>query len=86
MDETIWKLIGLGAATLTMFGFVPQIIKIGRTKSAHDVSFLTLCQFSTGVLLWLLYGIHLADPIIILANTVSFFTLLLTIGLYFRYR
>jgi len=86
MDDTIWKLIGLSAATLTMFGFVPQLIKIKRTKSAHDVSFLTLCQFSAGVLLWLLYGIHLSDPIIILANTVSFFTLAVTLGLYFRYR
>ena len=53
-----WKIIGLAAATLTTFSFVPQIIKIIKVKSFRDVSLFTLFQFAAGVSLWALYGIH----------------------------
>jgi MtN3 and saliva related transmembrane protein len=81
-----WELIGSGAAILTMFGFVPQIIKIYRTKSVEDVSLIMLLQFSLGMLLWLLYGLHLKDNILIVANAVSFFSLTIAIGLFLKYR
>jgi len=53
-----------------------------KTKSAKDVSGLTLVQFSIGVTLWMLYGIHLNDYIIIGANAVSLVTCLTGLGLY----
>lgn len=56
-----WQFIGLGAATLTMFAFIPQIIKVVKTKSAKDVSLFTLLQLSLGVSLWIAYGLHLRD-------------------------
>ncbi|KCZ71057.1 hypothetical protein ANME2D_03087 [Candidatus Methanoperedens nitroreducens] len=80
-----WYIVGVTAALLTTFGFVPQIIKMYRSKSAKDVSIVTFFQFSAGVLLWALYGIHLRDIIIIAANTVSFMILLVAIALYYRY-
>ena len=73
------------AALLTMFGFVPQVIKMFRTKSAEDVSVVMLAQFSIGVFLWFLYGVHLADIIIIIANLVTFVTVITAMGLYFYY-
>ena len=79
-----WTLIGITAATLTMFGFVPQGIKMLRTKSAKDVSMLTLVQFIVGGTLWLLYGIYLNDYIIIGANAVSLCTLLFDVGIYVK--
>ncbi|HEY9245463.1 MAG TPA: SemiSWEET family transporter [Candidatus Methanoperedens sp.] len=81
-----WYLIGITAALLTTFGFVPQIIKIHRTKSSKDVSLATLFQFSAGVALWTLYGFHIGDTIIIAANTISFITLVVSIVLYYHYR
>jgi len=69
-----------------MFGFVPQIFKILRTKSASDVSLVTMVQFLIGVSFWLIYGIHLRDAIIIGANAVTFLTLTVLLRLYFRYR
>lgn len=81
-----WELIGSGAALLTMFGFVPQIIKIKKTKSVEDVSLLMLLQFALGMLLWLLYGLHIRDNILIIANAVSFISLAIAIGLFFKYR
>ena len=79
-------MIGTVAACLTMFGFVPQIVKMRKTRSVKDVSELTLIQYSVGVGLWMLYGIHLGDLIIIGANGVSLMTLLIALGLYLRLR
>jgi len=80
-----WQIIGILAALLTTFGFVPQIIKMRRTKSVKDMSIVTLFQFSAGVFLWTLYGIYLGDLILITANIVTFITLIVAITLYYHY-
>jgi MtN3 and saliva related transmembrane protein len=80
----LWMALGVAAASLTMFGFVPQIIKMWKTRSAKDVSGLTLVQFGAGVTLWMLYGVHLKDFIIIGANAVSLATLLIALGFYLK--
>ena len=80
----IWTVIGIVAAALTMLGFVPQIVKMHKTRSAEDVSGLTLIQFSIGIALWILYGIHLNDFIIIGANSISLATVLILLVLYLR--
>ena len=74
--------MGISAASLTMFGFVPQIIKMWKTHSVKDVSGLTLFQFSAGTTLWMLYGIHLQDFVVIGANAITLATLLIALGLY----
>jgi MtN3 and saliva related transmembrane protein len=81
----VWTIVGVAAASLTMFGFVPQIIKMWKTHSVKDVSGLTLIQFGVGVLLWMLYGIHLQDFIIIGANGISLATILIALGLYLKF-
>ncbi|HIH43612.1 MAG TPA: hypothetical protein HA257_00585 [Candidatus Methanoperedenaceae archaeon] len=80
-----WYIVGLIAAVLTTFGFVPQILKMRKTKSVNDVSLPMLYQYALGVFLWALYGMHLGDYIIIGANIVSFITLVATIALYYHY-
>jgi len=83
MDQGIyWYLLGTVAAVLTTFGFVPQIIKMHRTKSARDISPVTLLQFSAGTILWALYGYHIGDVIIISANVISFIIMIVAIILY----
>lgn len=81
----LWTIIGAGAATLTMFSFIPQILRALRTKSVHDVSPITLFQLSAGVCLWLIYGIAKRDPIIIIANATTIITLAILIYLFFKY-
>jgi MtN3 and saliva related transmembrane protein len=81
----LWTIIGATAATLTMFSFIPQIARSLRTKSVKDVSPVTLFQLSTGVFLWMIYGIARRDPIIILANFVTLISLSVLIFLYFKY-
>ena len=79
-------LIGLAAGSLTTIAFVPQVIKIWRTRSAHDISLIMFLLFSTGVLLWLIYGIAIDSVPIILANTITLALALIVVVLKFRYR
>ena len=85
MNDAAWYALGAVAAVLTTFGFVPQAIKMWRTKSVRDVSPLMIIQFIAGVVLWAVYGAHLRDPIIIAANLVSLAILIAVLLLYFRF-
>lgn len=80
-----WEIVGFLAAFLTMFGFLPQLIKIYRTKSVKDISLLAILQFTLGIFLWLVYGIHLKNFVIILANSVTFLILLAALILFLKY-
>lgn len=84
MNDIAWFALGSVAAVLTSFGFVPQVVKMWRTKSVKDVSPITFLQFIAGVLLWAVYGAHLKDPVIIAANLVSLAILITALLLYFR--
>ena len=83
---SLWILFGMSAALLTMSGFIPRLVKMYRTRSVSDVSLLTLCQFTAGVSLWALYGYLIRDPVILVANIVSFLTLVAALGMYLQYR
>jgi MtN3 and saliva related transmembrane protein len=80
----IWTIVGIAAAAMTMFGFVPQIIKMWKTQSAKDVSGLTIVQYIVGGTLWMLYGVHRQDFIIIGANAVSLTVVLIAGGMYLK--
>jgi len=80
----LWTCIGITAALLTMFGFLPQVIKMKKTKSAEDISGVSLIQFSIGAALWILYGTHLGDAIIVGANSISLVITLTALALYVK--
>jgi MtN3 and saliva related transmembrane protein len=80
-----WEITGLAAAFLTMFGFLPQVIKIYRTKSVKDISLWAVLQFMLGVFLWMLYGVHLKNFVIIFANSVTFLILCAALALFLKY-
>jgi len=71
-------LVGSIAAFLTTIAFVPQAVKIWRTRSAADISLPMYVVFTLGVVFWLVYGILLDALPIIIANCVTL-TLALTI-------
>ena len=65
------NIVGFIAATFTTFAFVPQVIKVWRTRSTVDISLSMYSLFTLGVALWLAYGILLDAWPIILANIVT---------------
>ena len=65
------NIVGFIAAIFTTFAFVPQVIKVWRTRSTADISLGMYSLFTLGVMLWLAYGILLDAWPIILANIVT---------------
>ncbi len=70
--------LGFAAGLLTTIAFIPQVVRIVRTRSAHDISWMMFGIFSAGVVLWLWYGLRTGAMPVILANTVTL-TLAVTI-------
>ncbi|OFW80616.1 MAG: hypothetical protein A2887_00455 [Alphaproteobacteria bacterium RIFCSPLOWO2_01_FULL_40_26] len=64
-------LIGIIAAFLTTFCFLPQAIKTIKTRDTSGISLVMYSMFVAGVVFWLLYGILLSNRIIIVANIVT---------------
>jgi MtN3 and saliva related transmembrane protein len=80
------NLLGLAAGSLTTVAFVPQVVKIWRTRSAEDISTIMFLLFATGVLLWLIYGIVIASVPVIVSNAVTLALALVIVILKLRYR
>ena len=80
------ELLGLIAGLFTTIAFVPQVVKIWKSKQAQDISFAMFAIFSTGVALWIVYGFIIGSLPVILANSVTFALALavLILKLYFR--
>ena len=64
-------LTGFAAATMTTVAFVPQAWKTWRTRSAAGVSLRMYTIFTTGVALWLAYGLMIGAWPVIVANTIT---------------
>jgi MtN3 and saliva related transmembrane protein len=78
--------IGLIAGVLTTTAFIPQVLKIYRSKSGKDISARMYSILSTGMVLWLIYGIFVRSVPLILANAVTLVLALAIIILKIRYR
>lgn len=69
MDFTF--IIGNIAAVLTSVSFLPQAIKIIKTKDTKSISLPMYIMFVIGIALWLVYGFMRDDMPLILANIVT---------------
>ncbi|MCX7306723.1 MAG: SemiSWEET transporter [Afipia sp.] len=71
-------LIGAAGAVLTTICWLPQAVRVVRTKDTHAISLATNLIFATGILLWLIYGIAIGNWPLIVANAISMiFTLVI---------
>ena len=71
MIDFISKYIGFFAAFCTTFAFLPQAIKVYKSKSTKDISLYMFLIFTIGVLSWFVYGLIISDWPVILANAVT---------------
>jgi MtN3 and saliva related transmembrane protein len=69
LDTT--TLVGLAAGFLTTVSFVPQVLKVWKSRSARDLSLPTFAAFTAGVAIWLAFGIMKHDLAITLWNGVT---------------
>jgi MtN3 and saliva related transmembrane protein len=77
-------IIGLIAASLTTFAFLPQSIKAIKTKHTADLSLLMLIMLEVGIVIWIVYGLLEKDIPLLAANSVSFVLITITLILKIR--
>ncbi len=63
--------IGIVAGTLTTLCWLPQALRILKSRSAEDLSLVTQSAFTAGIFLWLVYGIFSGSPALIASNGVT---------------
>ena len=72
MNPVSYELIGYCAAFLTTIAFLPQAIQSWRTRDLSGISVGMYSLFTTGVGLWLIYGLMIEKWPLILANALTF--------------
>jgi len=83
MDNYI-EYIGILAALCTTGAFLPQLIKLFKTKAVQDISSLMYLIMIVGVILWIVYGLHHTLWPVVIANsfTLAFSILILSMKLF----
>lgn len=81
----IHDLIGYIAATLTTASFLPQAWKTFRSRDVSGISLGMYALFTTGVALWLVYGLVLGNLPITLANAITLALALAVLVMKLRY-
>jgi MtN3 and saliva related transmembrane protein len=79
------ELFGLFAGLLVSLGFVPQVIRVWRLRSAREISLPFNLLFLAGTTLWLVYGLLMGLTPVILWNGTNDVLLLLLLGAKLRY-
>jgi MtN3 and saliva related transmembrane protein len=68
-----WKeLLGFIGGALTTVGFIPQVWRLFRLRSAREISLPFTILFLLGIAFWLSYGISLGLPSVIIWNATTF--------------
>ena len=83
MDST--TILGYTASAVTVFTFLPQVIKTWKEKSAKNVSLLMFVIAIANEILWIAYGVRRDDMVIILTNVVMMCMASVMIHLKLRY-
>jgi MtN3 and saliva related transmembrane protein len=78
-------LVGSMAAACTTIAFLPQVVRILRTKHTRDLSLTMYAIFSFGVFCWLIYGFLAGSAPIIIANGVTFALSIYIISMKLKY-
>ena len=61
-------LLGFVAACCTTVAFLPQALQVHRTRRTQDLSLGMFSLFTTGVALWLAYGLLIGSAPVWIAN------------------
>lgn len=77
--------LGLLAGALTAGCWLPQLRRSWRTRSTTDISWAYLTVLTTGVALWLLYGVLVRDVAVIGTNAATAAALLTLAALKARF-
>jgi MtN3 and saliva related transmembrane protein len=80
------SVVGYIASAITVFTFLPQVVKTWKEKSAKSVSLLMFIIAISNEVLWVAYGFMRHDMVIILTNIVMMCMASFMIYLKIRYK
>jgi MtN3 and saliva related transmembrane protein len=86
MDASSTELLGLVAGVLTTGSFIPQVIKILKTRDVSSISLVMYLAFTFGVLLWCIYGVINGQAAIVASNGITLALASVILGMKIRYR
>ena len=52
------EILGWVAGAIVTLSFIPQLTRVFKLKSAHEISLLFTTLLLAGILIWLAYGIY----------------------------
>lgn len=63
--------IGFFAAICTTVAFIPQVIKVYKSKHTKDISLGMFLFLNLGFILWICYGLMIKSYPVVIANAVT---------------
>nr|WP_321269587.1 SemiSWEET transporter [uncultured Tolumonas sp.] len=86
MSASSVELLGLLAGFLTTASFIPQVIKILKTRDTSGISLVMYVALTFGLMLWFWYGFRNGQASIMAANGITLALALVILGMKLRYR
>ena len=80
-----YDVLGMVAGGLTTISFIPQVLRIVRTRSARDISWGMFAVFASGTSLWFVWGLLQGALPVVLANFVTLVLCIVIMVLKWRY-
>jgi MtN3 and saliva related transmembrane protein len=81
MPSQLIDAVGTIGAFLTTVCWVPQAIRIVRSRNTNAISLSASIAFTLGVALWLIYGFALGDWPLIISNLVTLILMTVIVAL-----
>ena len=85
MAGVFTEAVGIIAGVMTTSSFLPQVVKIFKTRETKDLSLGMYIVLTGGMALWVFYGFLIASLPILIANTVALVFSITVLGMKLRY-
>lgn len=79
-------IIGYAATVVGTSMMLPQLVRSWQTRQMRDVAFGMIALFLINCLLWFAYGLMIAAPPMVVANSIGFLISLALLALKIRFR
>jgi MtN3 and saliva related transmembrane protein len=86
VDPQLIDVVGTCAAALTTSSFLPQAWLTFRTRDVSGISLSMYSAFTSGVALWLLYGLSIGSWPVTVANAITLTLAVAILGMKLAYR
>lgn len=84
MSPAFTQFVGFAAAICTSAAYLPQVIRVWKTRRTKDVSLGMFLVMTVGLLCWLTYGVLIHDWPVIVCNSAAL--VMTTIILIFKFK